>query len=105
MHGKQIDMERFAVILFPLMLVFGIAQMALGFAGIEYHLGMIAAIAALAVAFLFRFMLPITIGTYFGAVDVMDWPILVGILCAVPGLVFLVPGLISTVFSSRTERY
>lgn len=74
-----------------LFLVFGIFQVVVGYQGIEYHLGTGWAIAAIAAAFGFRFMLPITIGTYFGVVDVLEWHWFVGLLIAAPGLIFMVP--------------
>lgn len=74
---------------------FAFFQLVLGYLGIEYHLGMWWGIAGLAVGLIFRFTLPLTIGVYFGAVDVLDWHWLVGLLVAVPGLVFVIPGFIA----------
>ena len=55
------------------LMVFGIVQIWLGFLGIDYHLGNIFAFGALGLAFLLRIMFPLTIGTYFGVVDVLGW--------------------------------
>ena len=52
---------------------FGLFQLAVGYQGIEYHLGAGWAIAVLACTFIFRFTLPIIVGTYFGVVDVLEW--------------------------------
>ena len=51
-------------------LVFGLAQIVAGFAGIQHGLGAGWAWAALIAAFMFRFTLPITIGAFFGAMNV-----------------------------------
>lgn len=59
-----------------LMIVFmayGIVQIYAGYVGIDFHLGAIWAILALAAAFLFRLTLPITIGSFFCATDVWGW--------------------------------
>lgn len=80
-----------------LFLAFGIFQVVIGYQGIEYHLGAGWAIAAIAVAFGFRFMLPITIGTYFGVVDVLEWHWFIGLLIAAPGLMFMAPSIALTI--------
>ena len=77
------------------MLALGVAQIWLGFVGIEHHLGVWWATGAVALAFVVRIMLPLTIGTYFGAVDVLGWPWWVGVLVAAPGIIFMVPALIA----------
>ena len=75
----------------------GLAQLVLGFGGIDYHLGPWFAWGSMILAFL-GFTIPITIGTYFGAVDVWGWPWWVGILIAIPGVVLMFPTLIATLF-------
>lgn len=82
-----------------LFLAFGIFQVVIGYQGIEYHLGAGWAIAAIVAAFCFRFMLPITIGTYFGVVDVLEWHWFVGLLIAVPGLMFMAPSIALTILA------
>lgn len=88
-------------LLFPAFIVVGLAQLALGFMGLDYLLGLWAAFAALAAAFLFKFMLPLTIGSYFGAVEIMGLPWWAGILVAAPGLLFLVPSLLNAMIDQR----
>lgn len=87
-------MERFGILLLPIFLLVGLAQIYLGYIGVEHHLGFWAAIAAIGVMFVFRIMLPITIGSYFGAVDVLGWPWWGGVLVAAPGLLFIAPTMI-----------
>ena len=72
------------------MLIVGAVQLRLGYVGIERHLGTLAAVLA-ALAFFVGVFLPITVGSYFGAVDVMKWPVWVGLLIATPGLLFITP--------------
>ncbi len=97
--------ERFGILLLPVFLLVGLAQIYLGYIGIEYHLGFWAAVAAIAATFMFRFMLPITIGSYFGAVDVLGWPWWGGVLVAAPGLLFIAPAMVMAalepIFSKR----
>ena len=79
---------------------FGIFQLVVGYQGIEYHLGAGWAIVVLACAFIFRFILPITVGTYFGVVDVLEWHWAIGLLVAVPGLLFMIPGIASAALAA-----
>jgi len=72
--------------------------------GIDYLLGMWAAIAALVLVFTFRFMLPITIGSYFGAVEVLGWPWWGGVLFAAPGLVFILPAVLGGIVEMFGRR-
>ena len=62
-------------------LIVGIVQMVVGYLGIEYHLGTIAAFVAIFIAFFLRIMLPLTIGTFFGALDVLNWHWLGALVC------------------------
>ena len=72
-------------------LLFGIFQLVVGYLGIEYHIGAGWAVAALACVFVFRSAFPITIGTYFGCVDVLGWHWTISLLFTLPGLLFLIP--------------
>ncbi len=45
----------------------------------------------------FRFTLPITIGAFFGAMDVWSWHWGLAALFAAPGLAFLIPGVILSI--------
>jgi len=76
-------------------LLFALVQAAIGFMGIEYHLGYGWAIGFLIAAFVLRFTLPLTIGTFFGALNVLDWPLIGAILITLPGLIFMIPGAIA----------
>ena len=88
-------------------LLVGIVQIYVGYIGIEYHLGAGFAIGALVLGFVFRIMFPLTIGTFFGAMDVFGWPWYGALAFAAPGLLFIVPalvtGAISTLFEKKAE--
>ena len=88
-------------------LLVGIVQIYVGYIGIEYHLGAGFAIGALVLGFVFRIMFPLTIGTFFGAMDVFGWPWYGALALAAPGLLFIVPalvtGAISTLFEKKAE--
>lgn len=89
---------------FIALIVVGLVQLWLGFAGIEYHLGALWAFAAIVVAFWFRILLPITIGSFFGAVDVMGWPWYIGVAVAVPGLMFIAPSMVMDAIGSLKDK-
>lgn len=83
---------------------FGIAQSVVGYMGIEDGLGKWWAIGALVAAFGFRFTLPLTIGTFFGATNVLDWHWFWALLLALPGLAFMIPGLIAAAIEAVRGR-
>lgn len=93
-------MAALGVVGFIAFLAFGLAQLAAGYAGIEHHLGWGWAVAASVAALGFRFTLPITIGAFFGALDVWGWHWALAALFAAPGLIFVVPGVIASIISS-----
>lgn len=74
-------------------LAYAILQFVAGFEGIEYHMGKWWAIGAIVAAFTLRFMLPITLGAFFGAMDVWGWSWPVALVFAAPGLFVAVPAL------------
>lgn len=80
-------------------MAFGIVQLAAGFAGIEHGLGSFWAWAALIAAVPFRFTLPITIGAFFGAMNVWGWHWALAALFAAPGLLLVIPGVLASLFS------
>jgi hypothetical protein len=76
-----------------------LAQLGVGFAGIQDGIGTGWAYAALILAFVFRFTVPITIGAFFGAMNVLGWHWLFALLFAAPGLFLIVPGFFASIFS------
>lgn len=83
---------------FIFFILIGIAQMYAGYIGIEYHFGLVWALVALAASLLFRFSLPISIGAFFGAMDVWGWHWALSLLFVAPGLAFVVPGFVLSLF-------
>ena len=78
-----------------LMLGIGFAQMIIGYIGIEYHFGAGWAIGAVVLALMLRFSLPLTVGTFFGAIDVFGFSWVVALLITLPGLILMIPGAIA----------
>jgi hypothetical protein len=89
---------------FVVVLLLGLVQIWIGVLGIEFHLGVWWAVGAIAAALLARFMLPLTIGAFFGATDVLGMHWVVGLLIAAPGLIFVVPGVIATIVAGVRGR-
>jgi hypothetical protein len=85
-------------------LVVGCVQLYLGYLGIEYHWGSIGAIICVVLAFLFRFMLPLTVGTFFGALDVWGWPWYGALALTAPGILFILPGLVAIAIGALSGR-
>ena len=78
-----------------LMLGIGLAQIVIGYIGIEYHFGSGWAIGAVVLALMFRFSFPLTVGTFFGAMDVFGFSFIVALLITLPGLLLMIPGAIA----------
>ena len=79
---------------------FGVAQLVIGFLGIEYHFGEVWAFVAAFAAFFLRIMFPMTIGCYFGAVDVLNWEWYWALLITAPGLLFIAPAMIGVIIET-----
>jgi hypothetical protein len=80
-------------------LALGIAQLIAGYMGIQHHLGTVLAIIALFLAFFARFTLPITVGAFFGAMNVWGWHWFWALIFTLPGLAFMalmIPGALAT---------
>lgn len=90
-------------ILMLLIMCYGLAQVYAGFIGIRHHWGGGWAVAAVALAFMFRFSLPLTIGSFFGAMNVWGWHWLGALVFAAPGLAFMalmIPGALAAALAS-----
>jgi len=75
-------------------------QTVVGYIGIEHHFGTFVAIVVIILAFVFRLMLPLTIGTFLGAMNVWGWPWYGALALALPGLLFAIPTLITAVIAT-----
>ena len=73
-------------------LIVGLVQIYAGYLGIEYHLGGGWAIGLVIASIFFRITFPLTIGTFFGALDVLGWPWYGALVLTLPGLLLMVPG-------------
>jgi hypothetical protein len=89
---------------FIVFLVVGITQAAIGYMGIEHYFGTIAAVIALIAAVYWRLMLPLTVGTFFGAMEVLGWPWYFALLITAPGLLFVVPAVVVTALESISSK-
>jgi hypothetical protein len=98
-------MHYFLVFLFPLFLIIGIFQLWLGYIGIQDWLGAGWATGALLAAIFLRLMLPLTIGTYLAVVNVFEYPWWVGVLAAAPGLIFVLPTMITKALNSIRKKH
>jgi len=93
-------MAAFGIFGFLIFVGVAIVQTVVGYIGIEYHFGTFVAIIVIILAFVFRLMLPLTIGTFLGAMNVWGWPWYGALALASPGLLFAIPTLITSVVST-----
>ena len=91
-----------ACLLILALIAYGIVQVWAGYLGIDYHWGSGWAIAAVIVAFVARFSLPLTVGAFFGAMNVWGWHWVGALVFAAPGLAFMaliIPGKLASTLS------
>lgn len=88
------------VIAFVLLMAVGIVQVWAGAVGANYYMGAILAGLVVAVCFLLRFMLPLTIFGFLGAVYVWEWPWWGALLLVAPGLLVAVPSMLAQVLGA-----
>ncbi len=81
----------------------GILQTVLGVMGLEHEFGGWGVFVGLGAAFFLRIMLPLTVGTYFGAVEVLGWPWWGGVLIAAPGLLLLIPAFMAQILDGLSS--
>jgi hypothetical protein len=93
-------MAAFGILGFLVFIAVAIIQTAVGYIGIEHHFGTFVAIVVIILAFFFRLMLPLTIGTFLGAMNVWGWPWYGALALALPGLLFAIPKLITAVIAT-----
>ena len=84
-------------------LIVGVIQIYAGYLGIEYHLGSGWAIGAVIASVFFQFPIILTVGTFFGALDVWGWPWYGAAVFAMPGLLFAVPGTIGAALAGLSS--
>lgn len=86
-------------------LLIGLVQIIVGYMGIEYHLGGGWAIGLVIASIFFRISFPLTIGTFFGALDVLGWSWLGALILTLPGLLLMVPGAIAMGFGGLISMF
>jgi len=80
-----------------LIMAYSFAQLIAGYTGVEYYYGGMWAGIALGVALIMRFTLPVTIGSFYCAMEVWGWHWGLAALFAAPGLAFVVPGVLFSI--------
>lgn len=84
---------------------FGFVQIYAAYLGIDYHWGVIWAVIIIGASLFFRFIPAITIGAFFGALDVWEWHWFFSLIFAAPSLIFVVPGLLAHFLDSMRTRF
>lgn len=82
-------------------IVYTIAHFYAGFLGLQYHLGTFWALLFVVVCLWGRMTLPITIGAFFGALQVWHWHWFFALLFAAPALVVFIALTIPLLVGSR----
>lgn len=77
--------------------VYGLAQLAAAWLGLDLYVGAFLAGAILAGCLWLKFSLPLNIASFFGGWKVWDWPWYGALLFAAPGLLLAVPVLLGSV--------
>ncbi len=87
-----------------LVLGYAFSQLCAGYLGIEHHFGKGWAIAGVILA-LMRLSIPISIGSFFGAMNVWGWHWSLALAFAAPGLAFFVLMFIPSFFAALLSPF
>jgi len=85
-------------------LILGLSQFAMGFAGLYIQFGVVWAGLAVVASLFFRISLPLTVGVFFCAWKIWHWPIIGALALALPGLALMIPGLIAAAISTISGK-
>jgi len=94
----------YGIVAFLIFIIFAIAQIIVGFKGIDHELGSVWAWIALILGIGLRFTLPLTVGVFFGAKNVLGWHWVIALFFALPGLLLMIPGAIASILSLIKRR-
>ena len=89
-----------------LMFLYGLAQIAAGWIGIEHQWGSGWATVAVVAAAVFRFSLPLTVGAFLCAMNVWGWHWFGALFFALPGLAFMalmIPGALAKMIGQQNR--
>lgn len=87
-------MQAIGCILFA---VYGVAQIVAAFVGLDYYVGTLWAVVIMAACIWFRFTLPLTIASFFGALHVWEWHWFFALIFAAPGLLLVIPSILGSI--------
>ena len=85
-------------------LAFGLFQLGAGWAGLEHEWGWGWGLAAVILALVFRFTLPIVVGCFLCAYNIWGWNWFFSAVFAVPGLAFMIPALLADIVTAVKRR-
>ena len=77
--------------------VYGVAQIVAAHLGPDYYTGTICAVVIMLSCLYLRFTLPLTIASFFGAINVWEWHWFFALIFAAPGLVLVIPSVLASV--------
>jgi len=92
------------VVGFLFFLSMAVVQIGAGYIGLDDSFGTGWAVAAVVLAFMFKFTLPLVVGTYLCATEILGWHWALGALVAMPGLLFMIPSLLVSALTSFKEK-
>ena len=84
--------------------IYGIAQIIAAYVGFDYYVGVFFAALIMAVCMFLRFTLPITVASFLGAMNVWEWHWFWALLFAAPGLVFIIPSILTSLLQPAVAR-
>ncbi len=85
--------------------IYGVAQVAAAYAGFDFYVGGFLAALIIAACFWFRFTLPLTVAAFLGAMDVWEWHWLLALIFAAPGLLLIVPSVLSSLIDQARSAH
>lgn len=89
----------FIIIILFLLMIF---HLIVGFLGIQDLLGTFVAILTTILCIFLKFPLPLSIGFFFGIINVLEWHWIIAVFLTLPGLIFLTPNRFKSTFNTKT---
>ena len=101
---NSLNLLKIGILLIIILLSTMIFHLVLGYLGFQYFFGTTIAVLLTILCIFFRFSLPLSIGTFFGIIYVLEWHWFFAILISLPGVIFFTPNKFKSTFNVNTFR-
>ena len=101
---NPLDVLKIGIIIVISLFILMIFHLVVGFLGMQYFFGTLIALMFAIFCIYFKFSLPLTVGTFFGIIYVLEWHWFFAIILTLPGIFFLSPNKFKKTFNVKTFK-